>query len=182
MASREQEMKQYALDMITQMEQFLRAHFKDKDFVIGKRIVSLDKRRKRSWGGSRPRTWDSKERENLAILNLFDVGYINIALKRFTATRGTYSHSFIEYDSIFKRKDIGTTFGHWKRCIGALVAHEVAHAYVSCCGSNILVNGSFVPNETMDKGHSKQWQYVYHLLREKFVNPYQEGYPLNNQE
>jgi hypothetical protein len=177
MQTKEQRVKEYAGRMIEEMEEYLRNHFNDTDFVVGRKIISTNKRRKRSWGGSRPRSNHEAERENLSILNLYDMGYVNLALHRFTKPRGEYSHVLIEYDNIFDRPDIGTVYGHWKRCVGALVAHEMAHAYVSCSGGDLVVNGSFNHDSTMDGGHDKKWQYVYYLLREKFVNPYQEGYP-----
>lgn len=147
--------KEYTHKLIREMESYLKEYFKNESFHLGKVIVSAHERRKRSWGGVR-------------LLNGRDVGYLNLAVEKYVYGPDDYGFEFThtEYAHIADREDIGTVRGGWKKCLSALVAHEIAHAYVGMHDTEICVNGSFHPTE--DEGHDEKWQYVYFLLRRRF--------------
>ena len=152
MSRKEQDIKEHAKNLVDYMTKFLRTRFNSPHFNLGKCIISTNKKRKRSWGGVR--VYDGRFK-----------GYINLSLHPFVRNKSTYH--FVEYNQYADRQDIGTVEGSWRKCVTALVAHEMAHAF-TMLNNDVCVHGSFKATATDEEGHGAQWQYVYCTLREHF--------------
>lgn len=86
------------------------------------------------------------------------------------------THPFVEYKHIQNDPVIGTINGNWKTVIGALVAHEYAHAldFNVDPWPYLTKPTGFVahsPKTRLEKrGHGESWQLIYRDLRTKFIN------------
>jgi hypothetical protein len=161
------DLKQRAAATLRDMTLFVRKEMGLPKFSLKTRL-SLSPHRTRSWGGAR-RVWMQEP-----------VGYVSIQLRRYDPMRlGTSTATYKEYDRINHHKTIGAFVGDAYLCTTAVLAHEVAHAVEHYCNMlarpinefNHPLAGNFHPGSEF-KGHGKTWQYIYHILREKFVNPY----------
>ena len=116
------------------------------------------RRRKTSWGGVDE---NGKPRISLALLKFCKEGD---------------AVTLNEYDHIKKDPEIGAFTGDWKCAIGALVAHELAHAMQYTKYNKVMLmagalTGSLSTWPSTDiKEHGKLWQAVYRDLRVTFVN------------
>ena len=80
----------------------------------------------------------------------------------------------LEYDHIQEDPDIGGFTGaSSKKCINAIVAHELAHV-LSYTVKKVKIGKSFNGYMSTNKDdmlhHGIKWQYFYSILRKKFVN------------
>lgn len=160
------DIKSRAQKVIYDMTFFIQKEFELPHFRISTRLSTSD-RRTRSWGGIRR-------------ASIFDEpsGYVSIQLRRYDErVRGPIS-TYRDYRQIANLKTIGDFEGPSFLCTTATIAHEMAHAVDHYCrikGRELEFMpahaGSFVAGAEF-KGHSKTWMYIYHVLREKYVNPY----------
>jgi hypothetical protein len=160
------DLKRKAANTIREMTIFVRKELGLPLFSVKSRL-SMSPRRTRSWGGAR-RVWMQEP-----------VGYVSIQLRRYDpAVWGTSRLEYKEYAAINHHKTIGGFKANDPYlCTAAVIAHEIAHAVEHYCimkGADQPVNhplaGNFVRGSEF-KGHGRTWQAIYHILREKFINP-----------
>lgn len=88
---------------------------------------------------------------------------------------------FLEYNAIANDPEIGSVENvNWSVALATLIAHEVAHMIVEF-NKSTEVGSIDVPlnyeaklesraNSVFNRGHGAKWQYVYRILRRKFIN------------
>lgn len=154
------EAKSRAHNVINAMVKFARTEFNIPDFSCITKL-SFSTRRVRSNGGITG-TWGNIK------------GRVSIQMTRYS-TPGM--HNYFEYDQIKNHPTIGNFTADNTVCVDATLAHEVAHAidwYLVYAHKNdqndrCKVSHDFYHGREF-RGHARRWQYIYHVLREKFVN------------
>lgn len=143
----------FVLETSAEMIDFVRKEYNSPDFDVKVRC-DHSPYRTRSWGGIRN-----------------GVNFISLALNKYSI-KAHYNESvtFFEYKSFSSDPVIGTLKEvYWKKALGALIAHEIAHAVtlgsikqtaISAHGTDITEGGK----------HGLLWKNVYRKLRVIFVN------------
>lgn len=154
--------RERAVNKVKEMIAFARKEFNIPDFTImGK--YSFSTRRSRSNGGVKRRYGKC-------------YGWISIQMARYS---GNNVKHYFEYKQIENHKTIGNFDAPAPLCQDATLAHEVAHAveyfiqyqYTGELHNKVKIAHDFNSGREF-RGHGKTWQYIYHVLREKFVNGY----------
>lgn len=113
-------------------------------------------------------------------------GWTSLALGRYVRCyqlasqigRGTVSVRICEYDHILADPEIGGGMSvDWTIDLGRVIAHELAHVICHCSdedGQRTFADACDKPYRGRYKmervGHGADWQHVYRVLRNKFVN------------
>ena len=90
------------------------------------------------------------------------------------------NHHYNEYAGFRTSEKIGEFNGYWTIGIVAILCHEIAHAiqFNRTHGSGASIDSGYESARiyaTDNKIHAKHgldWQYIYQILRDEFVNPY----------
>lgn len=143
----------FVLETSAEMINFVRKEYGSPDFDVKVRC-DHSPHRTRSWGGIRN-----------------GVNFISLALNKYSIKAHCNEPvTFFEYKSFSSDPVIGTLKEvYWKKALGALIAHEIAHAVtlgsikqtaISAHGTDITEGGK----------HGLLWKKVYRKLRIIFVN------------
>lgn len=148
-------------NIVSDMVEFAKNYFDLNDFdLVCKK--SYSKHRVRSWGG-------------IKYFKKYDCvkGYISLQLLRYYSVIPDVMYTYHEYDKISHHPSIGSFTGNSIKCTTATIAHEIAHAidhYINLkTGNKLIVSPDFISGSQF-KGHERSWQYIYHVLRNKFIN------------
>lgn len=114
--------------------------------------------------------------------------YISLVLSRYVrAAYNQYKYNdtqafkdflYPEYKGFKHSKTIGEFLGYWTLALTALICHEVAHAvqFNRTHGSGASIDSGYegavieAMNGKVHAGHGLDFQYIYRVLREEFVN------------
>ena len=143
------------------MTKFIREEFNVPDFAVNARY-DFSSRRTRSRGGI-------KRAPGGKIM-----GYVSIQMNRYWRRDPFEAVEYTEYSQIARHPTIGSRRMTARLAQDATIAHELAHAvewyFQYGCGlEKLKVAGDFAGGIQF-RHHGRRWQYIYHVLREQFVN------------
>ncbi len=153
------------------VEQFALERFGVKDPIELK--VSFSDSRKRSCGGYSV----AKKKMYISILGN---RFVRHAYEDWKFDCVAQDHVLHEYPGFEASPKIGKFSGYWTTCVMGILCHEVAHAIQlnRTHGSGATIDDGYEGAKiyaTNGKTHAKHgldFQYIYQILREQFVNPY----------
>lgn len=172
-------LEDYAYHCISLMEQFARKEWGlPETWIIDASVLFTPVRRKKngrifktsSYGGA----YHSKRQD------MFGAPFVKIQLGPLryphAVNRAKGNFDYREYGHIADDPIIGSILENkiWERFVAALCAHEVAHAIQHTANDTIPQDvDSWLLELPLDhEGHGEYWQSIYRVLREKFVNDY----------
>lgn len=148
-APEEREVDAYVNALVEEFKVYICAEYQIEKFDL-KMIVRYSDRYRKSWGGVK-----------------HGKPYISLVVSPYINCR-SHQH-FNEYAHIKNDAEIGEFWGSWRKVIGALIAHELAHC-VEYMNKLLYTKSAALSNETGFGNHGAVWQKIYRDLRGNFIN------------
>lgn len=169
LSSFERLVKNYTQEQFLKIQAFAKTRFQLKDDIS--LTMSTASKRKRSWGG-----YSVKKKKMFISLVLKQ--YVQQAYYDFK-TNCAGNTTFHEYSGFKQSPDIGQVTGYWTTAISALICHEISHAvqFNRSHGSGATIDDGYksakivAHNGKQHAKHGLDFQYIYKVIRDEFVNP-----------